>query len=108
MTNRNVAAWVSAVHGFMGAQSEVAKESCREAVRSLIELEIRNSFALLELLSDDVEFMAMTDKGETPLIHGMNIKENIRKRITLMQEHIDDEPFIDNNYIVRQSGLQVF
>jgi hypothetical protein len=104
MTNRNVAAWVSAVHGFMATQNELKKESFREAVRSLMELEIKNSFSLLELLSDDVEFMVLTDKGETPLVHGLNIKDNIRKRIALMQDHIDDEPHIDPDYIQKMSG----
>lgn len=107
MTNRNVAAWVSAVHGFMATQNEIKRESCREAVRSLMELEIKNSFSLIEILGDDVEFMAMTDKGETPLIHGINIKENIRKRIALMQEHIDDEPYIDPGYIQRIAGQPI-
>jgi hypothetical protein len=59
---------------------------------------------LLDLLDDDIEFMAMTDKGETPLIHGLNLKENIRKRIRLMQEHMDDEPYIDPGYIERMAG----
>jgi mannitol/fructose-specific phosphotransferase system IIA component len=48
--------------------------------------------------------MAMTDKGETPLIHGLNLKENIRKRIRLMQEHMEDEPYIDPDYIEKMAG----
>ncbi len=50
--------------------------------------------------------MAQTDKGETPLIHGMNMKENLRKKIRLMQEHMNDEPYIDPDYIERKAGLQ--
>ena len=69
-----------------------------------MQLEIDNSLMLLDLLDDDVEFMALTDKGETPLIHGLNLKENIRKRIRLMQEHIEDEPFIDPNYMEKMAG----
>jgi hypothetical protein len=107
MTNRNVAAWVSAVHGFMATQNEVKKEACRVAVKSLMEMEIKNSLSLLEILNDDVEFMVMTDKGETPLIHGKNIIDNIRKRITLMQEHMDDEPYIDPDYIQRMAGKPI-
>jgi hypothetical protein len=104
MTNRNVAAWVAGVHGYLAANNEMSKENHREAVRSSMELEINNSFMLLDLLDDDIEFMAMTDKGETPLIHGLNLKENIRKRIRLMQEHMDDEPYIDPGYIERMAG----
>jgi hypothetical protein len=71
-----------------------------------MELEIENCFILLDLLDDDVEFMAQTDKGETPLMHGTNLKENIRKKIRLMQEHMNDEPYIDPDYIERKAGQQ--
>jgi ketosteroid isomerase-like protein len=104
MTNRNIAAWVSGVHGFLSAENPMSRENYRAVVRSLMELEIENSFMLLDLLDDDVEFMAMTDKGETPLIHGLNLKENIRKRIRLMQEHMEDEPYIDPDYIEKMAG----
>jgi hypothetical protein len=104
MTNRNVAAWVSGVHGYLATENVMKKETHRTTIRSLMELEIDNSYRLLDLLDDDVEFMAMTDKGETPLIHGMNLKENIRKRIRLMQEHMDDEPYIDPSYIEKMAG----
>jgi hypothetical protein len=104
MTNRNVAAWVSGVHGFLSTENKMSRENHRAAIRSMMELETDNSFMLLDLLDDEVEFMAMTDKGETPLIHGLNLKENIRKRIRLMQEHMEDEPFIDPDYIEKMSG----
>jgi hypothetical protein len=104
MTSRNVAAWVSGVYGYLSAENTIARDSSRDVVKSLIELEIENSFALLELLDDDVEFMAMTDKGETPLLYGLNLKENLRKRIRLMQKHMDDEPYIDPGYIEKMAG----
>ena len=104
MTSRNVAAWVAAVHGYIDAENDMIREKNRAAVRTLIELEIENSIMLLDLLHDDIDFMAITDKGETPLIHGLNMKDNIRKRIRLMQEHMDDEPFIDPDYIEKMAG----
>ncbi|MFN8242239.1 MAG: hypothetical protein U0X39_15975 [Bacteroidales bacterium] len=104
MTNRNIAAWVSGVHGYLKAIDQSEKDRCRETVRSLMELEIENSLSLLEMLDDEVEFMALTDKGETPLVHGLNLKENIKKRISLMREHINDEPYIDPDYIARKAG----
>jgi hypothetical protein len=82
----------------------MSRENYRSVIRSMMELEIDNSFMLLDLLDDEIEFMAITDKGETPLIHGLNLKENIRKRIRLMQEHLEDEPFIDPNYIEKMAG----
>jgi hypothetical protein len=104
MTSRNVAAWVSGVHGFLSADNEMSRENHRATVRSMMELEIENSFKLLDLLDDDIDFMAVTDKGETPLIHGMNLKENVRKRISLMQEHMEDDPYIDPDYIEKMAG----
>lgn len=104
MTNRNVAAWVSGVHGYIATGNEIVKDKMREMVRSMMELEIENSYRLLDLLDDDIEFMAITESGETPLVHGMNLKENVRKKIRLMQEHIDDEPYIDPDYIERKAG----
>jgi hypothetical protein len=106
MTSRNVAGWVSAVHGYISAGSTIKKEECRSSLESIMELEIENCFVLLDLLDDDVEFMSMTDKGETPLIHGINLKENIRRKVRLMQEHMNDEPYIDPDYIERKAGLQ--
>jgi hypothetical protein len=105
MTNRNIAAWVSNVHGYLSTDNQLKRDHLRDGIRSLMELEIENSYRLIEILDDEVEFMAMADSGETPLIHGTNLRENIRKRITLMQEHMEDEPFIDKNYIERKAGL---
>ncbi|MGD0583001.1 MAG: hypothetical protein ABR974_08675 [Bacteroidales bacterium] len=104
MTNRNVAAWVSAVHGYLASGNELKREASRDSLRALMELEIENSVNLLDLFDDDVEFMAQTDRGETPLIHGINMRENLRKKIKLMQEHMDDEPYIDPGYIERKAG----
>jgi hypothetical protein len=104
MTSRNVAAWVSAVHGYIGTEDTGKREECIASMKSLMELEIENSVSLLSVLDDDVEFMSLTDKGETPLIHGINIREKIKNRIRLMQEHIDDKPAIDPDFIWRMSG----
>jgi hypothetical protein len=104
MTSRNVAAWVSAVHGYLATDNALKKENCIASLKSTIELEIENSLSLVELLDDDIEFMAMTDKGETPLMHGINLKEKIRMRIKLMKEHMEDEPYIDPDYIQKISG----
>lgn len=104
MTNRNVAAWVAGVHGYLATDNKMSKENHRDAIRLSMELEINNSFMLLDLLDDDIEFMATTDKGETPLIYGVNIKDNIRKRIRLMKEHLEDEPYIDPDYTEKMAG----
>jgi hypothetical protein len=104
MTQRNVAAWVAGVYGWMEASSKADKRRHRAMLADMMEKEIANSEALVRLVDSGVEFMATTDKGETPLMHGRNLKELLRKRIALMTRHMDDEPFIDNDYTMRIAG----
>jgi hypothetical protein len=103
-TQRNVAAWVAGVCGYMEADSEGAKDECRAIVREMIASELDNSARLTALLDSETGLMATTDKGETPLIYGRNLKELLAKRVALMTAHRDDEPFIDPEYIERNAG----
>ena len=80
------------------------KRRHRAALRDMMRSEIANSEALLQLLDSGIEFMATTDLGETPLMHGRNLKELLRKRIALMKRHMDDDPFIDHDYMMRMAG----
>jgi hypothetical protein len=104
MTQRNVAAWVAGVYGWMEASSAARKQRYRAMLDDMIEKEIANSEALMRLADAGVEFMATTDKGETPLMHGRNLKELLRRRVRLMARHKDDEPFIDHEYTMRMAG----
>jgi len=104
MTQRNVAAWIASVYGFMTASDESEKKSHRDLISDMINKEIKNSIELIELLNMEVEFMAMTDQGETPLMYGDNLHESLNTRIELMKKHIDDEPFIEPDYIFKMSG----
>jgi hypothetical protein len=104
MTQRNVAAWVAGVYGWMESSSRTEKRRYRAMLARMMEKEIANSEALSRLVDSGVEFMATTDKGETPLMHGRNLKELLRKRIALMTRHMDDEPFIDHDYMMKMAG----
>jgi hypothetical protein len=104
MTQRNVAAWVVGVCGYMEAISGAEKRKCCSVLDEMITKELENSEHLLALIDSDVEFMATTDLTETPLIHGRNMKELLTKRIALMVVHRDDEPFIDPEYIERNAA----
>jgi hypothetical protein len=104
MTQRNVAAWVVGVCGYVEATGGAEKRDCRTVLDEMITKELENSEHLLALIDSDVEFMATTDLTETPLIHGRNIKELLTKRIALMVVHRDDEPFIDPEYIERNAA----
>ena len=66
--------------------------------------ELENSSRLSALLDSEIELLATTDQGETPLIYGQNLKELLAKRVVLMTAHRDDEPFIDPRYIERNAG----
>jgi len=105
MTQRNVAAWIAGVHGYMASGTEEEREKARDMVRELVGKELENSRDLLGVLDEGVPFMATTDHGENPLIHGENLAELLEKRMALMETHRDDEPFIDPEYMERQAGL---
>jgi hypothetical protein len=107
VTQRNVAAWIVGVCGYMAAPSDVARAECRRVVDEMIGLELENSERLLELLDGDIEFMATTDGDETALIHGRNLQDLLTRRMALMTEHRHDEPWIDPEYVERHAGQQV-
>ncbi|MBU2690215.1 MAG: hypothetical protein KJ970_04745 [Candidatus Eisenbacteria bacterium] len=104
MTQRNTAAWVAGVYGYMQAQSEAEKESNRILIKEMITKEIENTNKLLELFKTGIAFMALSGAGETPLIYGSNIEENLGRRVALMRRHIDDEPYIDFQYTEKKAG----
>ena len=108
MTQRNVASWVELVYGYMDSQNVNDKNLCRIKLKETIEKEIQNSEDLLSLLNSGIEFMALTDQGETPLVYGSNISELLVKRMDLMNRHIEDEPFIDHDYIERKAGEPIY
>lgn len=103
MTQRNVAAWIAGVYGYMEATNEKSRKKEKEFILCMIEKEIRNSHELIDLLESGIEFMAMTDIGETQLVYGDNLKDLLLKRIQLMEKHKNDEPYIDHNYMERKA-----
>jgi len=104
MTQRNVAAWIAGVCGYMASGEEEGREQARGMVRELMEKELENSKALLSVLDDGVPFMATTDQGENPLMYGENLADLLHKRMAIMEARRDDEPFIDPGYMERQAG----
>lgn len=104
MTQRNVAAWIAGVYGWMEAKSAARKNRYRALLVDMMRKEITNSKELLRLLDSGVEFMATTDLGETPLMHGRNLEVLLGEKIALMVRHFDDDPFIDHDYMMRMAG----
>jgi hypothetical protein len=107
-TQRNIAVWVDGVYGFMGAGDPARKVRFKSAVQDMMRDEIANSKEIIRLFKYGIEFIALTDQGETPLMYGVNLPELIEKRIALMEKHIDDDPYIDGNYIERMAGRPVY
>ena len=104
MTQRNVASWVNSVYGYMESTDPDDKRFNRDTLKDTIQKEISNTENLLDLFDSGVEFMALTDKGETPLVYGDNLDELLLKKMALMEKYINDEPFIDHDYTERKAG----
>jgi len=103
-TQRSVAAWITGVYGYMESKKQSDKSLFKKIIMEMVEQEIANTEELLILWNSGVEFMATTELGETPLIHGRNLPDLWKKRIRFMSAHIDDEPYIDMNYIENKAG----
>jgi hypothetical protein len=103
-TQRNLAAWVAGVYGWLDAADESSRTGHRARLAEAIAREMENSRRLLTLVDGPVEFMATTDLGESPLIHGRNLKALLATRLDLMERHKDDTPHIDHDYMMRMAG----
>ena len=103
-TQRNVAGWVSLVYGYMESKDSTERSTYQSNLKDLILKEMDNTEDLLNLLDSGVEFMALTDKGETPLVYGDNLDSLLINKLALMTKHINDVPFIDHNYTERKAG----
>ncbi len=108
LTMRNIAVWVDSVYGFMNATDPAEKLQYKAAVQAMIREEIANSEEVMRLFESDIEFIALTDQGETPLMYGINLPDLQKKRIELMKAHIHDDPYIDQNYMERMAGMPVY
>jgi hypothetical protein len=104
MTHRNLAAWVTGVYGWMNAATDEERGHARSVLDDMIVKEIANSTDLIELVDSGIEFMATTSEGETPLMHGRNLKTLLATRIGLMRRHASDTPHIDPGYMERMAG----
>jgi hypothetical protein len=102
MTQRSVAAWIAGVHGYLRSGED--KERYRAFLMDMMKREIENARTLQGLLDSGVTFMATTCLGETPLIHGENMKALLDKKIALMEAHQNDEPFIDPEYMQKKAA----
>ena len=101
-TLRNVTAWIEAVHGYLQAKSNQQKKKYRGLAKQMVKSELQNTTSLLALWEgSSVDFIPFSSACETLHIYGENFGELLKKKIKLMEKHINDEPYIDPNYMWR-------
>lgn len=105
-TQRNVAAWVAGVHGYLESKDEKVKKQHRELLRAMVLDEIENAKELLNLWEiSRTNWMIVSGVGETTFVYYKNFGELVRRKIELMRGHENDEPYVDPNFQWRVPGL---
>ena len=93
---------MAGVHGYLEAKDPAEKARRREAVRAMVDDEIRNARDLAGLFeSSKTRFMPVDPTGETFNMYGANLPELIGRKVALMEKHRDDEPRIDPDFMWR-------
>ena len=100
LTLRDVVAWIESVHGYLEAKTPAEKSVYRSKVKAMVDMEIENTKGLLDLWKHSpVEFMAVSTIGENLHVYGEDFGKQLEKKIALMEEHRDDIPYIDPNFM---------
>ncbi len=101
-TLRNTAVWIYAVHEYLDASDSGVKSYCRRLLLEMMDSEIQSCRQLIRLWKEaPLEWMIVSGTVETTFIHGQNFPELLEKKISLMEKHKGDEPFIDPDYMFR-------
>ena len=102
-TMRNTMAWTEAVHGYREAATTGEQERCRCLCSAMVEDELDNARDLLALWKRTTrDLFAVSVCGETLHIYGDNFGDLVERKIALMEQHRDDEPGVDNDYMWRK------
>jgi hypothetical protein len=106
-TQRNVAAWIAGVPGYLQAADEDTRTERRHLLQDMIDDEIKNTEDLVKLWeTSPVTFMATSIQGENPYFYADNLGDLLRRRMELMRAHQADEPYIDPDFMWRVPGLR--
>lgn len=101
-TLRNTAVWIYAVHEYLDSDDAEKKADCRNLLDEMIQGEIENCDELIRLWETaPIEWMIVSGSEETPFIYGSNFPLLLKKKVSLMEKHRADEPFIDPDYMFR-------
>ena len=100
LTLRDVVAWIEGVHGYLEAKTPSEKSLYRSKVKTMVGMEIKNTKGLLDLWEHSpVEFMAVSTIGENMHGYGKDFGQLLKKKLALMEEHENDVPYIDPNFM---------
>ena len=101
-TQRNTCAWVAGVHGYLGARSDDERAEHRAYVQEMIDLDLANTRALLELWeTSETEFIVVSEVSETSFVYGENLGDHLRRKLDLTERYRDAEPHISTDILWR-------
>jgi hypothetical protein len=101
VTMRNTVAWTESVHGFMAATG-TERPRFRLFCRAMVQSELENARSLLKLWNEStVDWMPVSGTTESLHIYDEHFGDHLCRKIALMEQHIDDEPYIDPNFMWR-------
>jgi hypothetical protein len=107
-TQRNVAAWVAGVHGFLESGDETVRRDCKALLHEMVLDEIANAKELLRLWeTSTTNWMIVSAVGESTFIYYKNFGELLQRKIALMAGRENDEPCVDPNFQWRVPGLAI-
>ncbi|MCK5821305.1 MAG: hypothetical protein KAH17_05450 [Bacteroidales bacterium] len=107
MTQRNVAAWVTGVHNYINCKDIAEKKMSKSIIDQMIDLEIDNMDELHDLFNQDIEIIALMNTGESPLMYGKDIQNQIRIKQDLMKKYRHLEPRIDPDYMMKKAATRI-
>ena len=95
-TQRSTAAWVAGVYGYLGTDDPDHREKWRAYLDEMMDREIQSTRDLLRLWQNsEMDFMVVSEAGETSYIYGENFGELLQRKIDLMEKYRHVEPRID-------------
>lgn len=101
-TLRSVAAWVAGVYGYLEAIEDKTRRHWRCYLDAMMDQELENARQLLELWRrSPVQFMVVSEAGESAYLYGENFGELVERKIELMQRYRHVEPRIDRDILWR-------
>jgi hypothetical protein len=103
-TLRNTAAWIYSVHTYLQSSEGAVRKKCRSLLDDLMDREVENTNALLDLWESAGTEWLIVGRWETPFIHGDNFGRLLRRKLALMEKFRDHEPAIDPSYMFRFKG----